>query len=212
MFPQASRGPGDEDACGTTRRHDDTTTRLFMTLGPEDARVAGGQAAGMRGRGDLERREGVSRKIGPEASRSAEAPIRHWLPIHLRTEVILDRLSDHPSRGRIVRPRAGGSIFHASEAGAAALHPCRPALHTRTQYPPTKYVCSWNLGVGSCAAQRRGAYQITRTTPDDRISPSREISGSSRSRAAAQTSASKGSRLTRISSPISTCSAVRSYG
>jgi len=55
-------------------------------------------------------------------------------------------------------------------------------------------------------------YQITRTPAAARISPSREISGSSRSRAAAQISASNGSRLTRISSPISTCSAVRSYG
>ena len=91
----------------------------------------GGHAAGMQGRGDLERREGDSRKIGPEASRSAEAPIRHWLPIHLATDVILYRLSDHPSRGRIVRPRAGGPIFHASEAGAVALRPCRPALRTR---------------------------------------------------------------------------------
>ena len=87
----------------------------------------------MQVRGDLERREGDRRKIGPEAFRSAEAPIRHWRPIYLATDVILDRRSDHPSRGRIVRTRAGGSIFHASEAGAAALRPGRPAL--RTQVP-----------------------------------------------------------------------------
>ena len=114
------------------RQH--TTTRRRNDLTPfyvQDTREAGGYADGMQGRGDLERREGVRRKIGPEAFRSAEASIRHWRPIDLATDVILDQPSAHPSRGRIVRTCAEDPIFHASEAGAAALRPGRPALHTR---------------------------------------------------------------------------------
>src|SRR5687767_9840094 len=139
----------------TTRRRDDSN------LSVRDPRAAGGYAAGMQGRGDLERREGVRRKIGPEAFRSAEAPIRHWRPIDLATEVILNRPSDHPSRGRIVRTCDGGPIFHASEAGAAALRPDRPAL--RTGMPKSRSSCrslsmlvlgSWFLVVGSLSEAR----------------------------------------------------------
>ena len=128
----------------------------------------------MQGRGDLERREGERGKIGPEAFRSAEAPIRHWHPIYLATDVILDRPSDHPSRGRIVRTCAGGPIFHASEAGAAALRPGRPALRTlRAEgpgpYPLIKYVGSWETALKYLCHTR--AYTVHRLAPISRRTP-----------------------------------------
>ena len=54
--------------------HDGTTTqRLDCFVFRMRVRRAG-NAAGMQGRGDLERREGDRRKIGPEAFRSADPP------------------------------------------------------------------------------------------------------------------------------------------
>ena len=94
-------------------------------------RASPGSRQGCRGAATLSGVRAIERKFGPEACPSAKAPIRHWLPIHLRCYVILDRPSDHPSRGRIVRTPAGGPVFHASEAGAAALRTRRRALRTR---------------------------------------------------------------------------------
>ena len=59
-------------------------------------------------------------------------------------------------------------------------------------------------------AARASTYQMIRTTPAERMSASRVISGSASSCAAAQISASKGSRFTRVSSAANTCSAPRS--
>ena len=61
-------------------------------------------------------------------------------------------------------------------------------------------------------ARRGGHYQMTFTAPDSRIGPSRVMSGRARSFAAATMSASNGSRVKRIESASSTCTALRSMG
>ena len=70
------------------------------------------------------------------------------------------------------------------------------------------HVCSSPASVG----RNWSRYQITLTTPAPRMSASRVINGSSRSMAAAQISASNGSRLSRVSSAMKICAEVRSYG
>ena len=70
-------------------------------------------------------------KSDPEASKVVPAPIRHCRMENPANEAILARRSEDPSRGRIVRTRAGGFDFPRQRSGSrldASLQHNSPVL------------------------------------------------------------------------------------